>query len=132
MLVVMPTKAVSVTKKTFIESMKKASPKTKRGPPATISAVSRAEARKVPALAMMLRLGAQARSPASASSEAAGEGDGEDQDEQVEHHFSFSFSRWRMSRLSNWSRIWKKNTPRMMTPISTSRAMPSSTTIGMP
>jgi hypothetical protein len=37
-----------------------------------------------------------------------------------------------MSRLSNCSRIWNMNTPRISTPISTSSAMPSSTTIGMP
>ena len=37
-----------------------------------------------------------------------------------------------MSSESNRSRIWKKNTPRMTTPTSTSSAIPSSTTIGMP
>src|SRR5207344_1092755 len=51
---------------------------------------------------------------------------------QRRHHSSFSRSRWRMSRLSNCSRIWNMNTPRISTPISTSSAMPSSTTIGMP
>ena len=45
---------------------------------------------------------------------------------------SFSFSRCLRSRLSNCSRIWKKNTPRISTPTSTSSAIPSSTTIGMP
>jgi hypothetical protein len=48
--------------------MKNCSPKAKRGPLATISAVSKAEARKVPRLAMTLRLGAQARSPTTVSS----------------------------------------------------------------
>ena len=37
-----------------------------------------------------------------------------------------------MSRLSNCSRIWNMKTPRISMPTSTSRAMPSSTTIGMP
>ena len=37
-----------------------------------------------------------------------------------------------MSRLSKVSRIWKKNTPKMKVPTSTSSAMPSSTTSGMP
>ena len=52
--------------------------------------------------------------------------------ERLQAHSSRSFSRWRMSRLSNFSRIWNMNTPRISTPISTSSAMPSSTTIGMP
>src|SRR5207253_915065 len=48
------------------------------------------------------------------------------------HSPSLSFSRCLRSRLSNCSRIWKKNTPRISTPTSTSSAIPSSTTIGMP
>jgi len=37
-----------------------------------------------------------------------------------------------MSRLSNCSRIWNMKTPRITMPTSTSSAMPSSTTIGIP
>src|SRR5262249_55428504 len=44
--------------------------------------------------------------------------------EQKLHHRSFSFSRWWMSRLSNLSRMWKKNTPNIRVPTRTSSAMP--------
>ena len=64
--------------------------------------------------------------------DAAGERDAEHEDERLHGQSSFSFSRWRMSRLSNCSRIWNMNTPRIRMPTSTSSAMPSSTTIGMP
>ena len=37
-----------------------------------------------------------------------------------------------MSRLSNFSRIWNMNTPKISTPTSTSSAIPNSTIIGMP
>ena len=45
---------------------------------------------------------------------------------------SFSVSRLCRSRLSNCSRIWKKKTPSTSIATSTSRAIPSSTIIGMP
>ena len=63
---------------------------------------------------------------------AADERDGEHQQQRFHRQLSLSFSRWRMSRLSNCSRIWNMKTPRIRMPTSTSRAMPSSTTIGMP
>ena len=63
-------------------------------------------------------------------------GEREDQHgDGLDHPFysaSLSFSRCFKSRLSNCSRIWKKNTPRISMPTSTSSAIPSSTTIGMP
>ncbi len=57
-----------------------------------------------------------------------------DREQQHELHFSVSRSdsRWCRSRLSNCSRIWKKNTPSTSIATSTSSATPSSTTIGMP
>src|SRR6185437_9615558 len=63
--------------------------------------------------------------------EASGERHGEDEEEGV-HQSSLSFSRWWMSSESNCSRIWNRKTPRITMPTSTSSAMPSSTTIGMP
>ena len=69
--------------------------------------------------------------PDQAKYSCADERNAEDR-EQGFHHSSFRRSRWRMSRLSNCSRIWNMNTPRMISATSTSSAMPSSTTIGMP
>src|SRR6185503_5174930 len=62
---------------------------------------------------------------------AADERDREEEGEDL-HHSSFSCSRWCMSSESNCSRIWNRNTPRITMPTSTSSAIPSSTTIGMP
>ena len=55
-----------------------------------------------------------------------------EQDHEFHYWSSFSDSRWCRSRLSNCSRIWKKNTPSTSIATSTSSATPSSTTIGMP
>src|SRR4029450_4205650 len=62
----------------------------------------------------------------------ARERDDEDRKQRVHPYSSFSFSRWRISRLSNCSRIWNMKTPRMISATSTSSAMPSSTTMGIP
>src|SRR6202158_2615808 len=61
----------------------------------------------------------------------AGDGKAED-NKDLDHSSSFKRSRCLRSRLSNCSRIWKKKTPSISMPTRTSRAMPSSTTIGMP
>src|SRR6185436_4969620 len=77
----------------------------------------------------------QLRGPAPmaerAEHDAAGEREGE-RPVELHQRGSFSFSRCSRSRLSKVSRIWKKNTPNTNMPTSTSSAMPSSTTIGMP
>ena len=98
-------------------------------------AVSTQAATKVPKLKATLTSRALSRWPTSASTTPPASGQAEQEGQGVElesTQSSFSFSRWRMSRLSNCSRIWNMNTPRISTPTSTSSAMPSSTTIGMP
>ena len=87
---------------------------------------------------MLMRAGGFAAMAEERQQHRADEGNGEYEGEFDHCCFASSCARsrsrsmWRMSRLSNCSRIWKKNTPRMTMPTSTSSAMPSSTTIGMP
>ena len=151
--VVSPTNAVSVTRNTFSGSMKNSWFHANSGPSEITRSVRPQAATKVPRLKPTLISGASSRCPVSASTtppskrdrpirgrrlpfslrRAASRGAVENASEREGLiYWSFSFSRWRISRLSNCSRIWNMNTPRISTPISTSSAMPSSTTIGMP
>ena len=79
-----------------------------------------------------VRLGRAVALAQGPEQQAAGERDREQERRAISIYSSLSFSRWWMSSESNCSRIWNMNTPRITMPTSTSSAMPSSTTIGMP
>ena len=131
--VVNPTNAVSATRKTLNESTKNCRPSTSCGPSTITRAVSATAAANVRKLTATLTVGAARRSPMTARSAAPASGKPRTARISITYHSpSFSFSRCLRSRLSNCSRIWKKNTPRISMPTRTSSAMPSSTTIGMP